>query len=312
MKRISPATVTLGVLAVLVGLAAAFAVRQYLESRPRPQGVAVVVPTINLPPYARVRDQDVEIKYLPPGQVPAGALTNSSQALFRLVKSTAMAGQPLLDEQLYPVGKNPTLAEQVPAGKRAVTIAVAASNALDGILLPESLVDISLTVQGDHPELAGVATLTLLRRVQVLATSRDRYRTEERIGNPLRSVTVAVTPAEANKLILAQRYGVLSVTLRSEAEGDASDLAADDDLVNPLDLLGLGPVRKTQSEIWRGTGVQQVNFQDRQIREAAAATAEHETSPEFPLPAQVGDDAPVDAESPRVSLGPAASDADNG
>lgn len=311
MKRISPATVTLGVLAVLVGLAAAFAVRQYLENRPRPQGVAVVVPTINLPPYARVRDQDVEIKYLPPGQVPAGALTNASQALFRLVKSTAMAGQPLLDEQLYPVGKNPTLAEQVPAGKRAVTIVVDASNALDGILLPESLVDISLTVQGDHPELAGVATLTLLRRVQVLATSRDRYRTEERIGNPLRSVTVAATPAEANKLILAQRYGVLSVTLRSEAEGEG-DLAAGDDLVNPLDLLGLGPVRKSQSEIWRGTGVQQVNFQDRQIREAAAATADRETSPEFPLPAQVGDGAPVDAESPRVSLGPAADDRDNG
>ncbi len=271
MKRISPATVTLGVLAILAGLATAYAARRYFEPGPGPRGVAVVMPTINLPPYARVREQDVEVKYLPAAQVPPGALRNPSQALFRLVKGTAMAGQPLLEDQLFPVGKTPTLAEQLPPGTRAVTIAVDASNALDGVLLPESRVDISLTVQGDHPELAGVATLTLLKRVLVLATSRDRFKTEERLGQPLRSVTVAVTPTEANKLILAQRYGVLSVTLRGDEENGLAD--AGDDLVNPLDLLGLGPVRQTRSEIWRGTGVQQVNFQERQIQEAAATAA---------------------------------------
>ncbi len=285
----TPATVTIGVVAVLVGLSAAYAARRYFEQQiVPPTGVELVVPTINLPPYARIREQDLTTIRVPAGRVPAGALTNSSQAIHRLVKQTVMAGEPIRDEHLYEVGKSPTLSEQLPPGHRAVSINVDARNALDGVLVPESLVDISLTVEGEHPELAGVATLTLMRRIKVLATNRDRFKTEERVGSPLRSITVAVNSEQANKLILAQRYGLLSVTLRSELDSQlAADEAVGDDLVNPHDLLGLGPAGLVQSQIWRGTGQEVVNFHDREIREAAAATAasRHGSPPATPAAA---------------------------
>ncbi|MBX3415553.1 MAG: Flp pilus assembly protein CpaB [Pirellulales bacterium] len=282
MKRISPATVTFAVVTILLGLVAAYSVKRYLapSAGPRTATAMIVVPRVNLPKFARIREIDVEVLEVPKSRVPAGAVTVASQALYRLCRETVMAGQPILESNLYEVGAAPTLAEQLPPGYRAVTITVDRDNAVDGLVMPESVVDVSLTVQGDHPELEGVATVTLMRKVKVLATSFERFKGEERLNVPIRSVTLSVTPEQANKLILAQRYGSLSVTLRGMVEDDlhltAASKSDNDNLVNPSDLIKLSPrvdaqkfVRKAQ--IWRGTSVEEVEFTDSQVQEANAA-----------------------------------------
>ena len=293
MKRISPGTVTVGVFAILLGLIAAYAARHLLDVKPAepvavagPEMASVVVPQINLPKHARVRDQDVEEIRVPVDSVPEGAIRLKSRALFRLMKETAMAGQPLLDENLFPVGEVPMLSERLPAGYRAVTLAIDTNSALNGMIQPESYVDIALTVNGDgpEPELSGMATMTLMQGVQVLATSHARFKGWEDVPNKLRNVTVAVTPEQANKLILAQKYGTLSVTLRSSAEGKL--LAQDDSVshrVDPFALLGLSPVEQIPEpaieeiaktvQIWRGGSMVEVTFGDKEIRESLSATA---------------------------------------
>lgn len=279
MKRLTPGTVTVGVMSILLGLVAAYSVRRYLEPA-APVGeptIGVVVPRVNLPKYARIREQDIEVLQVPKRSVPEGVVGNPSRALFRLVKETILAGQPILEEKLYEVGKVPTLADQLPPGYRAVTVAVDPNNALDGVLVPEAVVDLSLTVRGDHPEVGGMSTLTLLRRVKVLATNRDRYQTEERLNQGIRSVTVAVTPEQANKLILAQKFGSLSVTLRGALEDEQLAQAedADVDMVNPAEVLGLTPVkprRQKKAQIYRGDVMTEVVFDDDRISEAHRAS----------------------------------------
>ena len=318
MKRISPATVTFAVVTILLGLVAAYTVKRYLAPGVGPKAATemVIVPRVNLPKFARIREIDVEVLEVPKSQVPAGAVTVASQALYRLCRETIMAGQPILESNLYEVGAAPTLADQLPPGYRAVTITVDRDNAVDGLVMPESMVDVSLTVQGDHPELEGVATVTLMRKVKVLATSFERFKGEERMNVPIRSVTLAVTPEQANKLILAQRYGSLSVTLRGMVEDDLHLTAAhksdNDNLVNPSDLIKLSPrvdpqkfVRRAQ--IWRGTSVEEVEFTDGQVQEANAAsgvaddaTAGEPVTPQFAPTAAIrptGMFAPVSARS---------------
>lgn len=292
MKRISPGTVTVGVIAVLFGLLTAYAARHYFGSprqAPTRQTATVVAPKVNLPKYSRIRDEDLETIRVPIKELPEDAVRLRSRALFRLVKTTIMAGQPILEKDLYGVGEVPMLADQLPPGYRAVTLQVDANSALNGMIQPESHVDVALTVKSKQPELGGLTTLTLLRAVKVLATSQARFpRSEDRPGN-LRNITVAVSPKQANKLILAQRFGTLSVTLRSSLEaGMLAQAETENDLVNPNDLLGLvmqpvpQPVVKT-AQIWRGGQMQQVTFQVSEIQESLRGTAMAEGVPPVPV-----------------------------
>lgn len=301
MKRISPGTVTVGVIAVLFGLVAAYVARHCLGGpaveRRQAQTATLIVPKVNLAKYSRIREEDLETTQVAIDKVPEGAVRIGSRALFRLVKNTIMAGQPILEEDLYGVGEVPLLADQLPPGYRTVTLQVDANSALNGMIQPESHVDITLTVRDEQPELGGLATLTLLRGVKVLATSQARFpRSEDRPAN-LRNITVAVSPKQANKLILAQRYGTLSITLRSSLEDDLlADAGAEDDrdLVNPNDLLGLvvqsipEPVTKT-AQIWRGGKMQQLTFEVSEIEESLDATAVaegHQATPARPVSSQ--------------------------
>lgn len=293
MKRITPGTVTVGVLAILFGLVSAYAARHYLQAAPavqqaaaRPQMATVVVAKYNLPKYARLRAEDLELLPVAPHSVPQGALQLQSRALARLVKNTILAGQPLLEKDLFAVGEVPMLADQLPPGFQAVTLAVDANSALNGMIQPESVVDIALTVTNDRPEVGGLATLTLVRAVKVLATSEQRYKASEDRPAGLRNITVAVTPEQANKLILAQRYGTLSVSLRGtvDAELVAAKSDSERNLVNTLDLLGLPapkeiiepipeePPTKT-AQIWRGGQMVEVTFDASAITESLNATA---------------------------------------
>lgn len=154
MKRISPGTVTVGVFAILFGLVAACVVRHYLDGpavrSPARQTAAVVTAKVNLPKYSRIREQGLEVTQVPIKELPEGAVQNISRALFRLVKGTIMAGQPILEEKLYGVGEVPLLSDQLPPGYRAVTLQVDANSALNGMIQPESHVDVTLTVKGER------------------------------------------------------------------------------------------------------------------------------------------------------------------
>jgi len=295
MKRITPGTVTVGVLAILFGLVSAYVARHYLQqtptaqAQPRPQMASMVVAKYNLPKYVRLRDVDLEIRQVAPDKVPAGALQLSSRALGRLVKNTILAGQPLMDTDLFAVGEVPMLADQLPPGYQAVTLSVDANSALNGMVQPESIVDVALTVTNERPEVGGLATLTLVRGVKVLATSEQRFKGSEDRPTELRNITVAVTPEQANKLILAQRYGTLSVSLRSTVDADViAQVDSEKNLVNTLDLLGLAPPAAPEPpamepipeepptktvQMWRGGQMVEMTFTAETIAEAHNATA---------------------------------------
>jgi pilus assembly protein CpaB len=309
MKRITPGTVTVAVLAILFGLVSAYMARHYFQVTPaatakaiKPQMATVVVAKFNLPKYARLRDADLELMRVAPTSVPQGSLQVSTRAVGRLVKNTVMAGQPVFDKDLFAVGEVPLLSDQLPPGFQAVTLAVDANSALNGMIQPESMVDIAMTVDNDRPEVGGLATLTLVRGVKVLATSEQRFKAAEDKPAELRNITVAVTPEQANKLILAQRYGTLSVSLRSTVDADLVAAKSDNErnLVNTLDLLGLpapqpaiepipevAPTKTAQ--IWRGGQMVEVTFDANAIVESHNATAVsegHEPTETVPVSAE--------------------------
>jgi pilus assembly protein CpaB len=277
MRSIRPQTVTLAVVAILLGLVAAYAARRYLESKPvvappppvaaAPQTASVAVAQTNLLPGTRIRSQDVATVQVPKTEVPVGAVPIAQRAIGRVLKTTVVAGHVVCDNDLYPPDKGPTLADALPPGQRAMTLHVDESSVSVGSLMPDSYVDVSLTFK--NPDGSGMVTERILERLKVLASPRpvsDVVQTIPTGGKA--AVTVAVTPDQANRLILAQQFGTLSVTLCSSEEGVSSSADNSSHLIDKYDLLGLTrpspeppPVRKV-AEVYRGTQLSYLVFDE--------------------------------------------------
>ena len=123
-------------------------------------------------------------------------------------------------------------------GERAVTIRVDAITGIAGNLVPGSHVDIigtfpvsAGTQPGRRPAAAGATSETrlLLPNVTVLAVDNRLRETQYHASRAARAgaystVTLAVVPEEANILIYAQEYGVLTLALRAPADSEIRPL----------------------------------------------------------------------------------------
>lgn len=288
MKRISPGTVTVGVFAIVFGLVAAYVVRHVMnqepekvvervEPTPPEPTVSVVIARQNIEKHARITMSDLDVVRVPQSQeLPEGILKRREIALDRIAKVTLKAGQAVKEEMLLGIGERlPSVADQLPAGMRALTIAV--SN-LDAHLLEAGAeVDIAMSIEGDHPDLGELATRTLMRRIKVIDVASP--------SRAQKSLTVAVSPMDANKLINAQQAGTLTVALCSP---NGQDAEAGDHNITRRELLGLAEVPPAPApkvfkvERWEGSKMQTLELGEERIDEALKASASmHKASAGF-------------------------------
>jgi pilus assembly protein CpaB len=134
-----------------------------------------------------------------------------------------------------------------------------------------------MTVEGTHPDLGEVMTRTLMHNVLVVDAAAGEPITRSTSGRrtigggsgPTGAViTVAVLPADANRLIVAQRTGTLHATLVSAKEVEA---IVTDDAVSRRALLGLKeivPPKRFTVEKWTGTTVQVLEMSDDRVQES--------------------------------------------
>jgi pilus assembly protein CpaB len=235
---------------------------------------------------------DTAVVYVKRDSVPAkSGLRERGIVTGRITTKAIKAGQLLLEADMLGIGEGlPSLAERLPAGHRAMTVLIDRSPTGSEKIEEGSFVDIAMTVEGDHPDLGGVATRTLLRRVMVV----DPHAGPSESGNrnlrviaehqPNTSyVTVAVSPADANKLINAERAGKLSMTLCSQEDEVAAEPA---DSITKRELLGLRelpappvaafpvpPPKPFVAERWSGGKLSIVEISHDRVRESREVSA---------------------------------------
>jgi pilus assembly protein CpaB len=128
--------------------------------------------------------------------------------------------EPILASKVTAPNQRATLSTQIDEGMRAVTIRVDEVRGVAGFVLPGDRVDVILTRgEGGGQEAAAYADL-LLQNANVLAIDQLA---NERQDKPAiaRAVTLEVTVQEAQKVVLAQGVGRLSLVLRQAGEVDA-------------------------------------------------------------------------------------------
>ncbi len=176
----------------------------------------VMVAKVNLPVGARLDESMMEAKDFPNTLIPEGSFSRAVDLLDRVCKSELYVGEVILESRLAPVGSSGGFSAAIPAGMRAMTVAVNVVSGVSGFILPHARVDVLATVSsaGNKEE---STTTTILENIEVLAVDQNVNRKDE---DPItvKSVTLLVTPAQAEKLALGSYEGKLQLVLRNAAD----------------------------------------------------------------------------------------------
>jgi pilus assembly protein CpaB len=223
-----PQSIVALALALVFGGSAAIGVRQFIGSAAAPQTVSVVVAGISIPRGMLVTPDLIKTSDYPKALVPAGAILKSDDALDRSAYTSMVKDEPLLESKLSPKGQR-GLASLVTGGMRAFTITTNVASGVAGFILPGNRVDVLLTISntGNADDMTGGgSTTTLLQNVEILAVDQKvEAPADNKVDSTnLRSVTLHVTPDQANKLSLGQTKGTLHLTLRNPKDELAENI----------------------------------------------------------------------------------------
>ncbi len=197
---------------------------------PPPPSEAVLVSAHDLGFGSVVADGDVRWQPWPKDQVPPGTIARSLQpnaidnVKGAIVRSNFSAGEPLRADRLVKGNGSGFMAAVLPSGMRAVAIDLIdqGKSAAGGFILPNDRVDVIRTFHPDDAP-ASFASETILSNIRVLAIGQSiQEKAGERtvIGG---TATLEMMPEQAEKVILAQRTGQLTLALRSMADTSKAD-----------------------------------------------------------------------------------------
>jgi len=211
-------------LAILMGGAAAFLARNFIETHSRALAAgdsakSIVVAATPLKFGAEVTEGSVtEIPWIAKS-LPDGAFATKADVLKdgrRVILSPLERGEPILRSKITGPGQRALLSSLLDEGKRAVTIRVDDVRGVAGFVLPGDFVDVVLIAEDAPPRRESYSEI-LLQHLKVLAVDQLASERQEQ-PTVAKAVTVEATPEQAQRLLLATNIGKLSLILRRPEE----------------------------------------------------------------------------------------------
>jgi len=205
---------------------------------PPPARVMVIAAARPLRAGTFLRTEDLQAREFEATDAPAGAVRDAPGGRAGLagamLRRSVGAGAAITAEDVLRPGERGFLAVLLNPGTRAATIGVDAVSGIAGLVWPGDRVDVLLTQQlGDDqsPVQRRVASETVLGGVRVIAI--DQAIVQGAVaGEPpeagrqqIRTVTLEVSPSDAERLAVAGRIGRLSLTVVA-AQGEVIPQAA--------------------------------------------------------------------------------------
>lgn len=202
--------------------------------------IEVMVAKRNIPKDFKLDETMVTFEKIPKKYVQPKALHKIDEILGQISGSTIFEGEQIISTKLLSI-EDAGLAFKIPKGYRAFSVSVDEISGVGGHVRPGNYVDVMGIFDFGDERKADQRAVTLLQNVYVLAAGDDlgqavpvnisgrdegllakemmdqQVTTREKI---YRSVTVMLTPDEAQKVMLAQEVGALTLSLRSLWEGN--------------------------------------------------------------------------------------------
>lgn len=207
-------------LAGFAALVAALVVYSALKKRERQvqeamvQSVPIVVASHDLTIGSKLDQNSTKMTRWSRDSVPPGAFTDPGSVMGQYTKTGFVENEPIVADRLFSGIKNAgVLPLLVPNGMRAMSVPVDEVADISGFVLPHTHVDILVTVGGGGPT-GGAYSKIVLQNVEVLATAQDIEKINDQ-PQVVHTITVLVTPQDAERLALASGQGGLRLAMRN-------------------------------------------------------------------------------------------------
>lgn len=240
-------SIVLIIAALAIAGIAAFLARSWLSAeRPgpavaeQPAAVAdneILVAATNLPAGRILQKGDLNWQNWPMEDVPAEFVRKATgkemdSMAGDVVRSGFQAGEPIARNRIIKKGDQGFMAAVITPGMRAMSIKVTPMTGVAGFVFPGDRVDLVMThklMDAESSKEIAKASETVLTNVRVLGIDQ-RADDQENTPTVAKTVTLEVTPRQAERVALAQEMGDLTVALRSV--GNPNVTASDAELIS--------------------------------------------------------------------------------
>ncbi len=281
-------TLVLIIVAFIVAGFASFLMRSHVGDE-NVNKVKVLVAVADIPAGGFVRvDKDIAWKDWSPGNVTPSMISSETDKIEQysgaVARRSILSGEPIARNTLVRSSEGGFLSAVLAPGMRAVSISVNATSGNAGFIFPGDRVDLLLTHRismgsGDESNSSNkqrsvLASETFAENVRVVAVDQMMDNPENK-AVLAKTLTLEVTPKQAERINVASNLGTISVSLRSLGNGPSvatpgtltvpgiNPVAPDDtytqdsDVSKLIDTKGSG---HTRVKVIRGSASEQVDF----------------------------------------------------
>lgn len=308
MKRLTPAALTLVMFGIIGLLVVGYVAQKLLavqEKRVVPAMRDIPMAITDISPGTIVTERHLGLGKIQVDQLTREMLLTNRVIVGRVAKTPLKAAEPIKANQLYQPGELPKL--ELSAGMRAVTIQVGdGSSMVDGMIKPGDHVDILFTAMGggagtNDVTFQGGLTMRLFEGVKILAINRNFTQGSVDRGN--NHVTLELTEAQANIIVLAHDKGKLTLTYNPNGRGDGGVALTNSERITFYEILGLTradkPKEPVLTEIYRGSNRSTMYYDERgRFLGSRSNPMQTTNDPQYVLPPAMG---PLPANQPATN-----------
>lgn len=209
--------------AVAFGLIAAISVSRYLaNAQEYTRNLSnVVIAKTDIEIGSRIIAEQLTVAQFPRSVAPDGTYSKVDERLIgRIAVTKISAREPITESRLAPEGSAAGLSAIIPEGYRAMNVRVDDVVGISGFIMPGTLVDIVVVIEPpENTQNRERISKIVLQNIKVLANGANLDRPKnEKEAERVRTVTLQVTPDQAEKLALASSEGRLQLVMRNSID----------------------------------------------------------------------------------------------
>lgn len=208
--------------AILVAAAATYGAYRLLAANSKAGAAvtrSVVIASRDIPEGATIDRNALSTAQWPTQTVPVGAFASIDSVAGRVTRVAVYNGEAIVPGRMAPVGSGAGLEVKIPPGQRAMAVRINDVAGISGLLQPNSRVDVLVTIRDNNSD-RQVAKL-FMSNMLVLSVGTEVQRDAQGRPNNATTVTLAVTPEEAERLAIAMNSGSIQLVLRGYGDPDS-------------------------------------------------------------------------------------------